>query len=113
MSMKRLARACLAGAVLCLVASPAAAHPPDLPVDTKDVCVHDGGWYISGGIGSTTERALDTLVFGSGMFPYPIIPPIPYSAGSNIVFEVEDISSAAPYVINFAFHGAYLIPVAS
>lgn len=70
-------------------------------------------WYISGGIGSTTERALDTLVFGSGQFPYPIIPPIPYSAGSNIVFEVEDISSAAPYVINFAFHGSYLIPVAS
>jgi hypothetical protein len=70
-------------------------------------------WYISGGIGSTTERALDTLCFGSGMFPYPIIPPAPYSAGSNIVFEIEDISGGAPYTINFAFHGAYLIPVAS
>jgi hypothetical protein len=70
-------------------------------------------WYISGGVGSTTERSLDTLCFGSGMFPYPLIPPIPYSAGANIVFEVEDISGAAPYVINFAFHGAYLIPVAS
>lgn len=69
-------------------------------------------WYISGGIGSSTERAVDTLCFGSGMFPYPIIPPIPYSAGSNIVFEVEDISGGAPYTINFAFHGAYLIPVA-
>jgi hypothetical protein len=70
-------------------------------------------WYISGGIGSNTERAIDTLCFGSGMFPYVIIPPIPYSAGSNIIFEVEDISGAAPYTINFAFHGAYLIPVAS
>ena len=70
-------------------------------------------WYISGGIGSNTERALDTLCFGSGMFTYPIIPPIPYSAGSNIIFEVEDLSGAAPYVINFAFHGAYLIPVSS
>ena len=70
-------------------------------------------WYISGGIGSPTERALDTLCFGSGMFPYPIIPPIPYSAGANIVFEVEDISGLAPYTINFAFHGAYLIPVSS
>jgi hypothetical protein len=48
--MKRLARACLTGAVLCLAVSPATAHPPDLPVDTKDVCVPDGGWYISGGI---------------------------------------------------------------
>lgn len=70
-------------------------------------------WYISGGIGSTTERAVDTLCFGSAMFPYPIIPPIVYSAGANIYFEVEDISGTAPYTINFAFHGAYLIPVAS
>ena len=70
-------------------------------------------WYISGGVASTTERALDTLCFGSGMFPYPIIPPVPYSAGANIIFEVEDISGLAPYTINFAFHGAYLIPVAS
>lgn len=72
----------------------------------------DGGtWYISGGLGATTDRAMDTLVMGSGMFPYPIIPPIPYSAGANIVFEVEDISGASPYLINFAFHGSYLIPV--
>lgn len=70
-------------------------------------------WYISGGIGSTTERCIDTLCFGSGMFPYPVIPPIPYSAGANLIFEVEDISGLAPYTINFAFHGSYLIPVAS
>ena len=70
-------------------------------------------WYISGGVGSTTERAVDTLCFGSAMFPYPVIPPIPYSAGANIVFEIEDISNNAPYTINLAFHGAYLIPVAS
>lgn len=68
-------------------------------------------WYISGGVGASSERAMDTLVMGSGMFPYPLIPPIPYSAGANIVFEVEDISGAAPYMINFSFHGSYLIPV--
>ena len=68
-------------------------------------------WYISGGLGASTERAVDTLVFGSGMFPYPLIPPIPYSSGANIVFEVEDVSGSAPYTINFAFHGSYLIPV--
>jgi hypothetical protein len=45
MSMKRLAYACLIGAVLCVTLSRSAAHPPDLPVDTKDVCVPcpDGG----------------------------------------------------------------------
>ena len=68
-------------------------------------------WYISGGIGSTTDRVVDTAVFGTGSFPYVLIPSIPYSAGSNIVFEVEDISGLAPYTINFAFQGAYLIPV--
>jgi hypothetical protein len=78
-------------------------------------------WYISGGIASNTERCLDTLCFGNGMFPFPLIPPIPYSAGSNIIFEVEDLTGLVDvngvpfsgYTINFAFHGAYLIPVAS
>lgn len=70
-------------------------------------------WYISGGIGATTERAVDTLCFGTGQFPYVLIPAIPFSAGANIQFEIEDISGQAPYTINLAFHGAYLIPVAS
>lgn len=68
-------------------------------------------WYFAGGIGSTTDRVIDTCCFGSGQFPFPMIPPVPYSAGANILFEVEDISGAAPYTINFAFHGSYLIPV--
>lgn len=68
-------------------------------------------WYFSGGIGSNTERVLDTNCFGSAQFPYPLIPPITYSAGANIMFEVEDVSGNTPYVINFAFHGSYLIPV--
>ena len=70
-------------------------------------------WYFSGGIGATSDRVVDTLCFGTGQFPFPIIPPIPYSAGANIMFEVEDLSGLAPYTINFAFHGSYLIPVAS
>lgn len=70
-------------------------------------------WYFSGGLGAISDRVVDTLCFGTGQFPYPIIPPIPYSAGANIMFEVEDLSSLAPYTINFAFHGSYLIPVAT
>lgn len=70
-------------------------------------------WYMAGGLGATTDRVVDTLCFGTGQFPYPVIPPIPYSAGANIMFEVEDLSNNAPYTINFAFHGAYLIPVAA
>ena len=73
-------------------------------------------WYFSGGIGATTDRVIDTACFGTGQFPFPIIPPIPYSAGANILYEVEDVSGTAtadPYVINFAFHGSYLIPVSA
>jgi hypothetical protein len=70
-------------------------------------------WYFSGGLGAPSERVLDTNCFGTGQFPYPIVPPIAYSAGANIQFEVEDVSGQAPYIISFAFHGAYLIPVGS
>lgn len=73
-------------------------------------------WYFAGGIGAPTDRVIDTSCFGTGQFPFPIIPPIPYSAGANILYEIEDLSGTAatlPYVINMAFHGSYLIPVAS
>lgn len=70
-------------------------------------------WYIAGGLGAINDRVVDTLIFGTGQFPYALIPPIPYSAGANIMYEVEDLSGQAPYTINFAFHGSYLIPVAT
>jgi hypothetical protein len=68
-------------------------------------------WYFAGGIGATSQRVMDTLCFGTGQFPYPLIPPITYSAAASIVYEIEDMSSQAPYTINFGFHGSYLIPV--
>ena len=35
----------------------------------------DGGtWYQSGGSGGTTDRVIDTLLFGSGQFPYVLNP---------------------------------------
>ena len=68
-------------------------------------------WYFAGGIGATTDRVIDTCCFGTGQFPYPLIPPIPYSAAASILYEIEDVSGSTPYTINLAFHGAYLIPV--
>ena len=73
-------------------------------------------WYFAGGIGANTDRVMDTLCFGTGQFPFPLIPPIPYSASANILFEIEYVSNTAtanPYVINLAFHGSYLIPVST
>jgi hypothetical protein len=84
MSMMRLARACLVGAVLCLAVSPAAAHPPDLPVDTKDVCVPcpDGDFgelntrkpcapldATSPSLGEVIGRCLQSFTLGLGGMP--------------------------------------------
>jgi hypothetical protein len=72
----------------------------------------DGGtWYQSGGNGGTTDRVIDTLLFGSGQFPFVLCPYIMYSANASILCEVEDISNNPPYTIYFAFRGAYLLPV--
>ena len=74
-------------------------------------------WYFSGGVGDNSDRILDTLCFGSGPFPYVVNPPIAYSASAHIRYEIEDlIGFQAPpggYTIYLAFHGTYLIPVAS
>lgn len=70
--------------------------------------------YSQGGLGSTTDLVLDTLICGSGMFPYPVIPPIFYGKNAAIIIDLLDVTgtaTATPYTIIFAFHGSYLIPV--
>ena len=70
--------------------------------------------YSQGGLGSTTDLVLDTLLFGNAQFPYPVIPPIFYGKNAAIILDLQDVTGAAtatPYTIVFAFHGSYLIPV--
>ena len=67
-------------------------------------------WYQSGGAGGTTDRVIDTLLFGSGQFPFVLNPYIYYSASGSIPMEIEDISTNVPYTIYFSFRGSYLIP---
>lgn len=67
-------------------------------------------WYMNGGLGGTTERVLNSLVFGNGQFPYPLIPHIFYSASASIKWEVEDVSNNQPYTIVMAFYCSYLLP---
>jgi hypothetical protein len=69
-------------------------------------------WYQSGGTGGTTDRVIDTLLFGSGQFPFVLNPYIYYSSSANINMEIEDLSNTVPYTIYFAFRGSYLLPVA-
>jgi hypothetical protein len=75
-------------------------------------------WYSQGGTGATLgvgspaggsiDRVLDSLMFGTGQFPYPLVVPLFYSASGSIPMEIEDISNNQPYTIYFAFHGSYL-----
>lgn len=72
-------------------------------------------WFFSSGLGIFDDRVFDTLCFGSGQFPFPLIPPIPVHASGSLVYEVEDMGFRAsvnyPYTIHLAFIGAYLLPV--
>jgi hypothetical protein len=67
-------------------------------------------WYQSGGNGGTTDRVIDTLLFGSGQFPFVLNPYIYYAASGSINMEIEDVSNNQPYTIFFAFRGSYLLP---
>lgn len=66
-------------------------------------------WYQSAGNNGTTDRVIDTLLFGSGQFPVVLTPYIYYSASGSIPMEIEDLSGVVPYTIYFAFRGSYLI----
>lgn len=67
-------------------------------------------WYQSGGAGGTTDNVIDTLLFGSGQFPFVLNPYIYYGASSSIQYIIEDVSNSTPYTIYFSFRGSYLIP---
>ena len=71
----------------------------------------DGGiWYTTGGVGGTTDRVIDSLIFGNGQFPYVLDPFILFSVSATLKLEVEDLSQNQPYTIFFGFQGAWLLP---
>ena len=71
----------------------------------------DGGtWYTTAGVGGLNDRVMDTLIFGTGQFPFPVIPHIWYGANSAITYEIEDISNAPTYIIHMVAYGSFLLP---
>lgn len=73
-------------------------------------------WYQSAGNGGSTDRILDTNIFGTASFPKILNPYIYYGSSSSILWEIEDVTGAAtgtPYTVVIAFGGSYLIPVSS
>jgi hypothetical protein len=81
------------------------------------LCNADGNTLYTGGAvpnstsGAVTDRVLDSLIMGTGQFPFPLVPDVLYEKGSQIMYEIEDISNSAPYVIYIAYIGADLIPL--
>lgn len=76
---------------------------------------NDSSWFYGGSVpintsGVMTDRVLDTNCFGNGQFAFPLAPTIIYPAGSQISFEVQDVSNNGNYDIHFGFIGAYLVP---
>ena len=73
-------------------------------------------WFWSGGLGIFDDRTVDTMCFGSGQFPFPLIPPVPVHATGSLIYEVEDLGPHslvlpfAPYTVYLGFHGSYLFP---
>ena len=71
----------------------------------------DGGvWYMSAGTGSTNDRILSPLVFGTGAFPFPVVPGVFYNKSASINYDIEDVSLTVPYTIYIGWIGSYLIP---
>lgn len=75
-------------------------------------------WYFTGGLGILDDFVISPLCFGNGMFPFPLIPPVPIHSTGSLVYEIQDttrnqatIPNPYPYVIHLGFHGVYLIPV--
>lgn len=74
--------------------------------------------FLSGGLNVFDDRVVDSAIFGTGQFPYMLIPPIPVHASGSLLYEIQDAASGPisgptyiyPYTIYFGFHGSYLIP---
>lgn len=69
-------------------------------------------WYQSGGSGGSTDSVIDTLLFGSGQFPFVLNPFIYYGASSSILYNYTPLTTDV-YDIYFLFRGSYLIPTGS
>lgn len=74
-------------------------------------------WFFTSGLGITDDRVVDTTIFGSGQFPFPLIPPVPVPANGTLFIDIEDMGFQDPiqtwyfpYTVHLVFHGTYLIP---
>ena len=71
----------------------------------------DGGVsYTRMSPGGTTDRVIDSLIFGTGQFPKVFTPYMLFGRNSQMPMEFEDVSNSVPYTIYASFEGALLYP---
>lgn len=95
-----------------------AGQPDSEPENFRFRMINSEGttWFSTGGLGVFDDRAIDDMCFGSGQFPFPLIPPVPIHSTGTIVYEVEDLGfrpnlpTLFPYTIHFGWQGTYLFP---
>ena len=79
--------------------------------NTDGNTLYTGGAVPNSSSGTITDRVLDSLCMGTGQFPFPLVPDVMFEKNSQVMFEIEDISNSAPYLIYLAFIGADLVPL--
>lgn len=69
-----------------------------------------GIWFSSAGnvSGGGNDRVLNTLYFGTGQFPFPVVPHIWFPRSAALIMDLQDVS-AAGNTLEFAFHGSKLV----
>ncbi len=73
--------------------------------------ISDSGiWFSSAGNvqGGGNDRVLDSLIFGNGQFPFPVVPHIWIPRSGSLIMDLQDISGNSN-TIEFAFHGSKLV----
>lgn len=68
-----------------------------------------GVWFSGSGAtqGGGNDRVLDSLLFGNGQFPFPVIPHIYFPRSASIIMDLQDTSGGGN-TLEFAFHGSKL-----
>lgn len=69
-----------------------------------------GIWFSSCGVvqGGGNDRVLDSLIFGNGQFPFPVVPHIWFPKSGSLIMDLQDTSGSSN-TIEFAFHGSKLV----
>ena len=117
LTMPGVANFLLKGLARMVTIPPSSIGNPERRFRFRMIGQEASAWFFSSGLGVFDDRVYDNICFGSGQFPYMLIPPVPIHATGSLIYEIEDSGigtnieiTYVPYTIYLAFIGSYLIP---